>query len=139
VADARSGHDVAVSPPALFSTHPYACTNQQDACALSLESDGASVHEFRLEVATGTYLANSPDLPPTARLLESFGLVDFGDRPGNTLGWLRDGRLQWSIPISAAFPTGFSSDNGWSWHRFADQHLLVGSVYGPPWRSRPAT
>jgi outer membrane protein assembly factor BamB len=132
VADARSGRDVAVSPPALFSTHPYACTNHQDACALSSERPGANVHEFRLEVATGTYLANSPDLPPTARLLESFGLVDFGDRPGNTMGWLHDGRLQWSTPISAAFPPGFSSDNGWTWHLFADQHMLVGSVFGPP-------
>src|ERR1044071_2497465 len=31
VADARSGRDIAVSPPMLFSTHPYACANHQDA------------------------------------------------------------------------------------------------------------
>jgi hypothetical protein len=132
VADARSGRDVAVSPPALFSTHPYPCTNRQDACALSSDGPRGNVHEFRLEVATGAYLANSPDLPPAARLLDFSGLVDFGDRPGNTLGWLRDGRLQWSIPLSAAFPPGFSSDNGWGWQLFADQHMLVGSVFGPP-------
>jgi outer membrane protein assembly factor BamB len=136
VADARSGRDVAVSPPAWFSTYPYACTNQ-DACVLSSEHLRANIHESRLEVATGKYLTNGPDLSPSARLLAPAGLVDFGDRPGNTLGWLRDGRLQWSIPISAAFPPGFSSDNGWTWHRFADQNMLVGSVFGPPLTSSP--
>jgi rRNA maturation protein Nop10 len=132
VADARSGRDVAVSPPARFSTHPYPCANHQDACALSSDGPRGNIHEFRLEVATGAYLANSPELPRTARLLDTSGLVDFGDRPGNTPGWLRDGRMQWSLPISAAFPPGFSSDNGWGWYRFADQHMLVGSVFGPP-------
>ena len=132
VADARSGRDVAVSPPMMFSTTPYACVNHQDACALASERPGWKIHEFRLEIATGKYLADSPDLPPTARVLEVPGLVDFGDRPGNTLGWLRDGRLQWNLPISAAFPPGFSSDNGWTWHLYANQHMLVGSVFGPP-------
>jgi hypothetical protein len=46
------------------------------------------------------------------------------------LGLLRNGTLQWRTPISSAFPPGFSSDNGWAWHLFADQHVFVGSVYG---------
>src|SRR5262249_10900225 len=110
VADAQSGRDLAVSPPAWFKAHPFACRDDQDACVLSVDSLWGKVHAFRLEVATGKYLTESPDLPRTARLLDEPGLIDFGDRPGNTLGWLRDGKLQWTVPVSAAFPSGFSSD-----------------------------
>src|SRR5262249_27205635 len=35
-------------------------------------------------------------------------------------------------PVGAAFPSGFSSDNGWSWHLFADEGVVVGALYGPP-------
>jgi hypothetical protein len=132
VADARSGRDLAVSPPAWFTAYPFACMNDQDACVLSADPSIGKVHAFRLEVTTGKYLVDSPDLPLNARLLDEPGMIDLGDRPGNTLGWLRDGKLQWSVPVSAAFPPGFSSDNGWTWHLFTEQHVVVGSVYGRP-------
>jgi hypothetical protein len=48
------------------------------------------------------------------------------------LGLIREGKLVWRVPASAAFPPGFSSDNGWSWRLFADQQVLVGSIYGEP-------
>lgn len=138
VADARSGRDLAVSPPEWFTTHPFACKNDQDACTLAYEDSGGRVHEFRLEATSGKYLAESQGLPSGTRRLEASGLVDLGDRPGNTLGLLRDGKLQWNIPASSAFPPGFSSDNGWAWHRFADQHIVAGSLNGAPLATIPS-
>jgi hypothetical protein len=130
IADARTGEDLATSPPELFDAPPYACANGKDACAVSHAVLGGKVRQYRLEVDTDSYVVESESFRNGTRLLESPHLLDLGDRPENTLGWLRDGKLQWSIPASAAFPAGFSSDNGWTWHRFADQHVVVGSLYG---------
>jgi len=89
--------------------------------------------QYRLEAATGKWLPQNR-MPPWTRPLTDTGLLDFGDRPGNTLGYWRDGALRWHVPASAAFPPGFSSDSGWAWHVFADQHVIVGSLYGPATR-----
>jgi hypothetical protein len=129
-ADASSGEDRAESPAAIFYSWPYACANGQDACAISHGSPGGREHQYRLDVATNEYVAVSEAIAPGARILESGGLLDLGDRPGNTLAWLHDGRLVWRTPVSAAFPPDFSSDNGWTWHWFADRHVIVGSVFG---------
>jgi hypothetical protein len=129
IANARTGKDLVTSPRGLFASLPHVCMNGKDICVLYQRAAGA-VRQYRLEVATGDYLAESDDLAPRARLLEAPSLIDLGDRPGNTLAWLHDGKLEWRTPISAAFPSGFSSDNGWMWRLFDGEHVIVGSVYG---------
>lgn len=131
VADARTGRDVATSPPVMVTSMLHVCVNGKDVCTISHGIEGGREHHYRLDVAADEYISDSDGLPPGARLLE-IGLIDLRDRPGNTLAWLRKGHLQWRTPISAAFPPGFSSDNGWAWYRFDDQHVIVGSVFGEP-------
>jgi outer membrane protein assembly factor BamB len=131
VADARTGRDLAKSSTGVFSSGPRACANGTAVCVLSRVGD-VSVREFRLEIATGRYRVNSERLPRGTRSISDAGLLDLGDRPDNTLGLLRNGVLQWRTSISSAFPSGFSTDNGWSWDLFADHRVIVGSVYGEP-------
>lgn len=130
LADARTGNDLAKSPPAVFTAPPHVCANGKDVCTASLVPPARRGSQYRLEIATGDYLPDGDGVPPGARPLSTSGLLDLGDRPGNTLALLRNGTLQWRTPVSAAFPPGFSSDHGWAWHLFADQHVFVGSVYG---------
>lgn len=106
VADAQTGRDLAVTPPGLFTTLPVACMHDQDACVLSRDGPGGKTRQYRLEVATGSYLVDSEDLRLGARLLDESGVIDLGDRPGNTLGWLRDGKLQWTIRSARRSPPG---------------------------------
>ena len=135
VVDARTGEELATSRPELFDAMPYACSNGKDACAVAHNASGR-VWQYRLEVATNRYIKESESFRSGTRLLESPSLLDLGDRPENTLGWLDGGKLRWSIRASAAFPAGFSSDRGWAWHRFADQGVVVGSLYGEPVSAR---
>jgi hypothetical protein len=131
VANAATGEDIASSPAATFNSLPFACNGQRDVCTTARAEPGVRSKPFRLEVATGEYLQESDGVPPGARVLGVPGLLDLGDRPGNTLGLLRDGQLVWTLPISAAFPPGFSSDNGWRWEFFPKTGAYVGSVAGP--------
>lgn len=137
VADAATGRDLSISTHAGFTALPYACTDGHDVCAISRPMGSGRKHQYRLEIAADSYGLESEALPPNTRVLEPPSLLDLGDRPGNTLGWLRDGTIRWRIPVSAAFPPGFSSDNGWTWREFADARVIVGSVYGPPLARTP--
>lgn len=130
VADARTGNDLAKSPETVFSSPPSTCFGSTDVCAISRESRLFAPRQYRLEIASGRYLPNSDELPVWARLLTITGLYDLGDRPGNTLGLIRNGKLRWHTRVSEAFPPDYSSDNGWTWHLFTDQHVFAGSVYG---------
>jgi outer membrane protein assembly factor BamB len=129
VADARTGNDLVKSPEAWFTAAPAVCADGKDVCTTSRAAQVGKGSQYRLEIATGQYRADSTGVPSGARPLTKTGLLDLGDRPGNTLGLLRDGTLQWRTPLSSAFPPGFSSDHGWAWHLFTDQHVFVGSVY----------
>jgi hypothetical protein len=83
---------------------------------------------------TGRSVNASPPFPGPFRALPVIaggGLIDLGDRPENTLALLREARVWWRTPVSAAFPPGFSTDNGWSWELYRAAHLFVGSVSGP--------
>jgi hypothetical protein len=131
IADARTGRDIVRSPQGLFSSPAELCPDGRDVCTTWAESFSSSRDQYRLIVATGEFLPDNSGGPISARTLSKSGLLDLGDRPGNTLGLLRDGKLLWTTPVSAAFPPDFSSDHGWSWHLFANQHVLVGTVYGP--------
>jgi hypothetical protein len=137
VAEAATGRDLATSPPALFNSLPFACIDGRDACALSVPMAGGRRRQYRLEITTDTYRKEGEVLPSDTRVLEPPSLVDLGDRPGNTIGWLRNGAIQWRTPASAAFPPGFSSDNCWTWRRFADEHVVVGTTCGPPLARKP--
>jgi hypothetical protein len=130
VADARSGIDLVKSPEGVFSSPAFLCLNGRDVCTGWAPDVSARRRQYRLVVATGEYLPDRGNVPPHTRALTSDGLLDLGDRPGNTLGLLRDGVLRWATPIRLAFPAGFSSDNGWAWELFADQHVYTGSVLG---------
>ena len=134
VADVQSGRDLAVSPDVLFTSPPIVCANGKDVCAIIRESPfrHAQRSQFRLDVITGESLVENTRILPGTRLINDTGLIDLGDRPGNTLGLLRNGTVQWLTPSSAAFPSGFSSDFGWSWHQYTEQHVIVGSLYGEP-------
>jgi hypothetical protein len=132
VADARTGRDLTSSPPYWFYSIPYVCENGKDVCVISQGNGAGRSREYRLDVAKDEYGPNSDGLPLGTRLLDVPGLLDLADRPDNTLGWLRDGKLQWRTPINAAFSRRFSSDHGWTWQRFADQQVLVGTVFGEP-------
>lgn len=131
VADARTGRDLAVSPPHSFAAPPHPCANGKDVCAISHGNGAGREHPYRLVVAKDDYRQDGDALLLGVRALEVPDLLDVGDRPGDTLGWLRDGKIQWRTPVSAALPPAFSSGNGWVWQRFADQQVLVGSVFGP--------
>jgi hypothetical protein len=80
-------------------------------------------------MATGAFTAESDRLLTSTRFLHPDGLVDLGDRPRNTLGLLRDGSVRWLTPASAAFPKGYSSDDGWYFHHYDDQHVFVGVMW----------
>ena len=131
VASALTGAALASSPMALFTTWPFACENGTGACTLSHGADRGSEYLYRLDPATGDF-DHGDELPPRARLLAPPNLVDLVDRPENTIAWLRDGELRWRTSLRAAFPPGFSSDNGWYWSVFADEKAVVGSVFGEP-------
>jgi hypothetical protein len=132
IADARTGQDLAESPPAVFGSLPYPCGNARDACSVSRAVHQSSAHHHRLEVATGAWLEQREELPQQARMLDGDGLLDLGDRPDDALGWLRDGKLRWRAPVRAAFPAGFSSDHGWEWSLYDAQRAIVGSLGGAP-------
>jgi outer membrane protein assembly factor BamB len=152
VADVHTGKDLAASPPELFTSPPIVCANRKDVCAIiyrgpsrqdrqlqgstylvprgSKPSPGTQL-QFRLDIATGDALAEIK-LGEGTRFLDTTGLIDLGDRPGNSLGLLRGGAPQWLIPGSAAFPPNFSSDHGWQWHLFSDPQVFVGTLHGEP-------
>lgn len=130
IADARTGGDLASSPPMLFKSWPHACNDGKDACTLSHGDAGGREHVYRLEVASGDFAPESDSLRPGARLLGDPYPIDLGDRPGDTIAWLHDGELRWRLALRDAFPPGFSSDNGWTWRTFDDAHVVVGSVFG---------
>ncbi len=131
LADAATGADLAKTPEARFTSPPYLCASEKDVCATSRTAGAGRDVAHRLETATGRYVAEGDHLPSGAREIANGGLFDLGDRPGNTLGLLRDGLIRWRTPISAAFPPGFTTDHGWSWLFFSEQHVFAGSVGGP--------
>ena len=131
LADAATGADVAKTPEALFTSTPYPCGGGEDVCATSTTVGATQSVAHRLEAATGRYVVEGDRVPPGARLIAGGGLFDLGDRPGNTLALLRDGEVVWRTPVSAAFPPGFTTDHGWNWNRFREEHVFVGSVGGP--------
>ena len=131
LADAATGADLAKTPEALFSSPPYLCGGGKDICATSRIGGAGKDIAHRLEAATGRYLVEGDHVPTGARLLAGGGLFDLGDRPGNTLALLHDGEVRWRTPVSAAFPPGFTTDHGWNWNLFGEEHLFVGSVGGP--------
>jgi outer membrane protein assembly factor BamB len=134
VADVHTGNDLAVSPEMLFVSTPIVCPNGKDVCASSRKNTWSNVGNYRLDVAGRAYREDNDWLPPGTRLLDDTGLLDLGDRPGNTLGLLRDRNFLWTTPLAAAFPRGFSSDYGWEWRRYAEQHVLVGNMFAPTTR-----
>jgi outer membrane protein assembly factor BamB len=136
VADAQTGNDIATSPEAAFTSPISVCTDGKDVCTIS-QTTAFNRNQYRLEIATGRYVVDSDRMPPGARSLDAPGLFDLGDRPGNTMALLRDGTLQWGTPVSAAFPPDFSSDNGWTWRLFSNEHVFVGSMYGKPLATSP--
>jgi outer membrane protein assembly factor BamB len=128
LADAATGADVAKSDEEVFASGPHPCGSGQDVCAVAATPQHAML---RLEAATGRSLIDGDPLPPGARNVGDGGLIDLGDRPGDTLALLREGRVWWRTQVGAAFPPGFSTDNGWSWQLYREAHLYVGSVEGP--------
>ena len=132
VADARTGEDVAASPPMLFSSLPYTCASGLDVCGIATGEPGGRARQFELEIATSDFSPTKAAFPPGSRTLDEPGLLDLGKRPDDEVAWVRDGKIQWHTQVSAAFPAGFSSDNGWTWHRFTDHHALVGTMFGRP-------
>jgi hypothetical protein len=132
VADARTGRDLLRSPEGIFTSPAEVCPDGRDVCTGWAPDPSDSRNQYRLVIATGEFRPEHDGAPLNARTLHRVGLLDLGDRPGNTLGLMRDGKLLWTTPASAAFPAGFSSDHGWAWHLFADRHVLVGSLYGAP-------
>jgi hypothetical protein len=131
LADATTGADVAKTPEALFLSPPTLCRNGKDVCTTSKASDSEQEVAGRLETATGRYLVEGNDMPLGARMISEPGLLDLGDRPGNTLALLRDGVVTWRTPLGAAFPREFTTDNGWNWQFYPEQHVYAGSVGGP--------
>lgn len=129
VADPRTGDEVTSSPLAQFTSWPYPCVNGVDLCVISHGNLAGVEHQYRLWMAKNDYVVDSESLPPSTRVLAEPQLLDLANRPENTLGWLRDHKIQWRVPIDAAFPRGFTSDAGWSWHIYAEQRVVVGTVY----------
>src|SRR5438552_4037283 len=92
-----------------FRSPPIVCANGKDVCAISTLFYEPQ-QQYRLERSSGEYVAENKLLPPWTRFIDTTGLVDLGDRPGNTLGLLRNGAVHWLTKVSAAFPSGYSSD-----------------------------
>jgi outer membrane protein assembly factor BamB len=128
VADARTGREIARSPEAIFSSPPIVCANGKDICAIS-RAWYEEKHQYRLDVTSGEYIVEQDRLLRGTRFLDSTGLVDLGDRPGNTLVLLRNGDVQWLTRPAAVFPAGFSSDHGWKWNNYDDERVYVGTLY----------
>jgi hypothetical protein len=128
VADARTGKEIARSPEAVFPSMPVECANGRDLCVIADLSRWPR-RPYRLNLATGAFTGESDALLNYTRFLHPDGLVDLGDRPRNTLGLLRDGSMRWLTPASAAFPKDSSSDHGWQFRRYEDQHVFVGSLW----------
>ncbi|HSS01251.1 MAG TPA: hypothetical protein VLM79_29535 [Kofleriaceae bacterium] len=128
VADVRTGKEIARSPEAYFPSMPVTCANGRDLCAIA-DFSRYLRRPYRLDLATGDFTAESDGLLNYTRFLHDDGLVDLGDRPRNHLGLLRDGSLRWLIPASAAFPKGYSSDDGWHFRHYDKPHVFVGILW----------
>src|SRR5204862_3530934 len=102
VVDARSGKELASAPTGGFRSPPIVCANGKDVCAISTLFYEPQ-QQYRLERSSGEYVAENKLLPPWTRFIDTTGLVDLGDRPGNTLGLLRNGAVHWLTKVSAAF------------------------------------
>ncbi|MFC4066254.1 hypothetical protein [Actinoplanes subglobosus] len=118
------------SRPAIFRTTPYGCFDDEAACAMSVPFKGGVRKEYRLDSMTGAFTPNPADLA-SARTVGEGGLMELGIRPEEPLALVRDGEIQWRRPIGDAFPTGYSTDNGWNWMHAEEEGVFAGSVYGP--------
>jgi outer membrane protein assembly factor BamB len=127
VADARTGREIARSPEAVFASRPIVCANGRDVCAIST-SPLERKRQYRLDLTSGAYVVENDRMLRGTRFIDETGLLDLGDRPGNTVGLLRNGRVQWLTPLAAAFADGSSTDDGWSWNHDADQRVYIGWV-----------
>jgi outer membrane protein assembly factor BamB len=127
VADVRTGKELASAPVARFPSAPIVCANGKDVCAISTQ-DYVPKRQYRLDLSSGQYIAENTLLLPGTRFIDTTGLLDLGDRPGNTLGLLRNGAVRWLTKISAAFPSESSTDDGWDWTLYPDLQVFVGTV-----------
>jgi hypothetical protein len=134
LADAATGTDIAKTSPEYFNSLPYRCGNEE-VCATAPRAGGPVV--VHLDAAGSRELREANGAPQDARIIGNGGLFDLGDRPGNTLALVREGKIWWRTPISAAFPPGFSTDNGWIWRLYGDAHVFVGSVGAPAVHTAP--
>lgn len=134
LADAATGTDIAKTSQERFSSPPYRCGNEE-VCATAQRAGGPVV--VRLDAAGSRESPVADGAPQHARSIGNGGLFDLGDRPGNTLALVREGKIWWRTPVGAAFPPGFSTDNGWTWRFYGDAHVFVGSVGAPAVHSAP--
>ncbi|MFC4065933.1 hypothetical protein [Actinoplanes subglobosus] len=134
VVEAATGRVVRSSPPAIFRTTAYGCHDDSSACAMSVPHQGGTRREYRLDLATGAFTPHGAEVP-RARSIGEAGLTDLGDRPNERIALIRDGAVRWQRPVADAFPTGFSTDNGWTWWYAEQAGVYAGSVFGPARRT----
>lgn len=148
IADARTGRDVASSPVGVFVSPPLACDDADedegtaseapkeesrsavpeylDACVSARLDDSAN--EYRLDVTNGEYAPTAGSDLPFSRPIGEAGLFDLRADDIEYLALVRDGQVRWQVALSEAFPSGFTTNYGWTWRLQADEGVYVGSV-----------
>jgi hypothetical protein len=133
VADPKTGKDLAVAGPHLFSSSPAPCSQRpedRDVCTVSRAYSIQESRPYRLKMDTREYVPEDAGVA-RYRSLGPNGLVDLAVRNPEYLAVVRDGKVAWRTPVAQAFPPGFSTDNGWNWRYRGEEHMFVGSVFGP--------
>nr|WP_269474630.1 hypothetical protein [Phytohabitans flavus] len=131
IADPKTGADIVVSGPAIVSSSLSSCG--ADVCTTARRSVNARGTLHRLRVADGK-LAEEPAqaaIPAGARSIGDGGLLDLGIRSPQReeFALFSDNKVRWRIPVTDAFPPGYSTDYGWRFHHYESQKLIVGNIY----------
>ena len=129
VAAPETGHDLLVSDPALFTSHPRRCDDKKDVCVNA--RDGRSTVSRRFSVDAGGPVANPGATPAGSRWLAE-DLLDAGGRRPETLAGFQAGAVRWRSPLSRHFTAGSTTDRGWHFVLYRSAGVHVGSVGRPP-------
>lgn len=126
----RTGDVINRTPPMELYSPWSTCPDGRDACAEgtlpAFPDSGMTVMELDLD--DGGVRTGFGGFPPGSRQIGAGGLYATGDRPGERIGRVREGRVLWEVPVEDIFGGGFTTDGGWETHFDERRHLYIGHL-----------